>query len=113
MWSIRSKITIVNIIGIALSLIVASVIAGLSVADFGHENSEAKLSLLCNTGKSSLNYYFKSVEQSVDSVGDLLSADMKEIADLQSEEAIAEHIQKADTLFKSVASHTSTCKKII
>ena len=64
MHSIRTKITFLNIIAIGVAIIVTTLISGFSIANLGHQRSEETLSLLCETGKNNLNYYFKSIEQS-------------------------------------------------
>ena len=93
--------------GITVSLLVATVISAVSISSFGHDSAKETLTLLCETGKNSLNYYFKSVEQSIDSIGDLLSGDLKDVAEGDFNDNISNHVHYADTLFKNVAAHTN------
>ena len=68
MYSLRTRTTLLNVVAVVVSLVTATIISVVSVAKYGHENCEQSLSLVCETGKNSLNYYFKSVEQSTNSV---------------------------------------------
>ena len=76
MGSIRTKISILNVIAVTVALIVAAIIASVSFASFAHNSTEQTVSLLAETGKNSLNYYFKSVEQSVKTVSTLVNEDL-------------------------------------
>ena len=107
MFSIRSKITLLNVIGVAVSIGVATVIGAVSIADYGHENAEKNMSLLCQNGQDSLNNYFKSVEQSVKIISDLISTDLNNIPDDAFESSMPQHMHNADILFASTAKNTN------
>ena len=72
MRSLRLKITLLNVIAVSAALLVATVIGVVSIATFGHESSEQSLRLLCQDGKSSLDDYFDSVEQSAEIVSAMI-----------------------------------------
>ena len=65
MKSIRTRVTLLNVIGIFVAATVTTIVSAVSVAKFGHESSEQSLSLYCQIGRDNLNNYFKSIEQSV------------------------------------------------
>ena len=109
MRSLRLKITLLNVIGISVALVVATTIGVISIANFGHDSSEESLRLLCKEGHDDLNDYFDSVEQSVDIVSDLLEEDLKnETLDINNKEAngLVDHTAKADLYFKEAVKHT-------
>ena len=106
MRSIRSKIILLNIIAIAVAITVATVISAVSVANLGHANSEQALRLLCETGKSNLDYYFKSVEQSVNTVSSLVDADLDTLPNLTDKTAFQEHADRARVIFAEAAINT-------
>ncbi len=107
MHSIRTKITLLNVIAIAVAITVATIISAVSIANLGHSASEQSLRLLCETGRSNLNYYFKSVEQSVKTVSSLIDSDLDTLSDLSTKEAFHEHIEFARTIFREAAENTN------
>lgn len=108
MRSIRAKITILNVIAISIALIVAAVIASVSIATFAHSSTEQTVELLCQTGKNNLNYYFKSVEQSTNTVSTLIENDLEEtIKDDDYANSFREHIEYADDVFLEASENTN------
>lgn len=102
MHSIRTKISILNVVAVSVALITATVIGVISIAVFGHESSEETLKLLCQDGKNSLNDYFDSVEQSAKTVSGLVAQDLIH-TDLTN---LSDHVAKADIFFKEAIEHT-------
>ena len=86
MHSIRTKITLLNIISIIIAIFVTAFISSVYVANFGHRSVEQSLALLCETGKNNINYYLKSVEQSVNTVSTLIDRKLDEIDDSKANE---------------------------
>ena len=107
MHSIRAKTIILNIVGVFVATLAATIIAGVSIAKIGHHNSEQTLSLLCQTGKSNLNYYFKSVEQSVKTVSSLIDADLDTIDEADFDTTFSRHVEQARWLFAEAAENTN------
>lgn len=108
MHSIRSKITILNVIGISIALVAATAIAAVSIAIFSHRSSEQTLELLAENGKSNLNYYFKSVEQSVNSVSSIIGQDLDNIHNEQ--ELVTnfhDHMEYARNIFNQSAKNAN------
>ena len=102
MRSIRTKITILSIVGVSITLTVATVIGAISIAVFSHESSEQTIRLICQEGKHDLDDYVDSVEQSANTVAGLIEGDLKD-ADLSD---LTSHVAKADNYFKKAAEHT-------
>ena len=102
MRSLRVKIILLNVIAVTVAILVATIIGVVSIASFGHESSEQSLRLLCQEGKNNLNDYFDSIEQSADTVTDLIQDDL---ADVNLND-LTDHIAKADHYFKDAIKHT-------
>ena len=107
MRSIRSKITLLTVLGITVAIGVATVISAFSIANLGHSSSEQTLALLCETGKSNINYYFKSVEQSVDTVSNLIDDDLDSIDEANFNAEFTDHMDEARTIFGEAAYNTN------
>lgn len=108
MKSLRTKISILNVIAISVALIVAAIIASVSFANFAHSSTERTVELLCETGKNNLNYYFKSVEQSVKTVSTLLDNDLDEtIKDDDLTNTYKKHMDFAKKVFKEASKNTN------
>ena len=102
MRSLRTKITLLNGVAVAVALLTATIIGVVSIANFGHESCEKELKLLSQEGRNSLNDYFDSVEQSADTISGLIEVDLKD-TDLSN---LSNHSQKADLFFKEAIEHT-------
>ena len=102
MHSLRTKITLLNVVAVAVALLTATAIGVISIANFGHDSSEEEMRLLCQEGKNSLNDYFDSVEQSAETISGLIQVDLKD-ADLSN---LSAHSQKAELFFKEAIEHT-------
>lgn len=107
MHSIRTKITLFNVIAIVVAITVATIISAFSIAKLGHSGSEQSLRLLGETGRNNLDYYLKSVEQSTDTVSGLIDAQLDALPDIQTEETFHAHVEGARTIFKEAAEHTN------
>ena len=102
MNSIRAKTTLLNVIAIVIAMILASLISGITIANLGHSDSERNLNLLCETGKNNLNYYLKSVSQSVDTVSSIIEDDLKKTDDAD----FGNHMRRSFTWFHESAKNT-------
>ena len=110
MRSIRTKITLLNIISIVFAIFVSALISSIYIANFGHRSVEQTLSLSCETGKNNINYYLKSVEQSVNTVSSLIDKKLDSIDD--SDETIyqmdfAKHMDEAKFFFAELSENTN------
>ncbi|MBO4285818.1 MAG: diguanylate cyclase [Bacilli bacterium] len=107
MHSLRTRTALLNVIAIIVSVTVAAIIAAISFANFGHRSAELEISLTCETGKSNINYYLKSVEQSVTIVSDLIDSDLDALTDEEYTTNLGSHVERAKRLFYETAINTN------
>ena len=103
MRSIQSKTTFLTIAGILVAIIVATIISAISVRNIGIDSAKQNLQLLCEAGEKSLDYYFESVEQSVETVSTYIKSDLLTISDDQ----LDEHMARAKNVFNTSANKTN------
>lgn len=103
MHSIKSKITLITVIPIIATMIVATLIAGIAINKVGNDSAYRILELLCETGEKDLDLYFTSVEQSAKTIAKYAEDDLKKtsISDIHS------HLEKVKDVFENTAEHTS------
>lgn len=102
MHSIRTKTTLLNAIAIVIAVIVATFISAFTIANMGHNDSEKNLNLLCETGKNNLNYYFKSVSQSIDTVSSIIQDDLEKTQEAD----FGDHMRRSLVWFTEATKHT-------
>ena len=102
MHSIRAKSIILNLASLVTAITVIAIISSVSVANFGHESAEQSLMLQCEKGKNSLNYYFKSAEQSLNSVSGLIDADLSDISDSDFNTEFHNHVERSKIVFGKI-----------
>ena len=102
MHSIRTKTTLLNVVAIVFAILVATFISAITIANLGHSASEKNLNLLCETGKNNLNYYFKSVSQSIDTISSIIEDDLEKIDDAD----FPNHVRRVANWFGEAAKHT-------
>ena len=107
MHSIRTKIALFNTIAISISIAVATVIAAVTIASYGHQNTMTEMSLLCKTGKSNINYYLQSVEQSVNTISHLIDKGLDSIDEDNFNEEFINHVENARNAFSEAALNTN------
>ena len=103
MRSIQSKTTFLTIAGIMVAIIVATIISAISVRNIGIDSAKQNLQLLCEAGEKSLDYYYESVEQSVETVSTYIKSDLLTISDDQ----LSEHMARAKNVFNTAANKTN------
>ena len=96
--SLHSKVTLLTVIPLMVALLITSVIGTVLLRNFGHEHAKQTLALLCQTGKNNLNYYFKSVEQSVDIVSKLMDDELDTILDDTFNTDHSLHVKEAERI---------------
>jgi hypothetical protein len=107
MHSVRTKIALLNVVSIIIAIFVAALISSIYVANFGHQSVEQSLALLCETGKNNINYYLKSVEQSVNTVSRLVDDDLDEIDEADFDAGLAKHMDEARVFFHEASENTN------
>ena len=103
MRSIQSKTTLLTIAGIFVAIIVATIISAISVRNIGIDSAKQNLQLLCEAGEKSLDYYFESVEQSVETVSTYIKSDLLTINDNE----LDQHMLRAKNVFNTSANQTN------
>ena len=107
MRSIRAKTVLLNLISISIAITVTTFIGAFSVAKQGHDSSEKQLALLCETGKNNLNNYFKSVEQSANTVSSLVDNNLDGIEESSFYDHFANHVKQSKLIFNEAAENTA------
>lgn len=107
MRSIKTRIILLNVIAMVVGIFVATLISAISISNLNHESSEQQLALLCETGKSNLNYYFESVEQSVNTVSKLIDDDLNNIKEDEYATRLHDHITRSLNVFSEAANNTN------
>lgn len=107
MRSIRTKTILLSLIGITISTAVATTIGAINIANQGHASAEQALNLLCESGKNKLNYYFKSVEQSVNTVAGVIDSELDSISDDDYKNNFSEHVEKSKKMFSEAVQNTN------
>ena len=103
MRSIQSKTTFLTMAGIIVAIVVATIISAISVRNIGIDSAKQNLQLLCEAGEKSLDYYFESVEQSVETVSTYIKSDLLTISNSQ----LSEHMNRAKSVFNTAANKTN------
>ena len=103
MKSIRTKISLITLSAIIVTMLFGMLIGYIAVSRVGQSSASDVLLLMCESGQKNLNTYFGSVERSVAMVSsyaenDLLTTDP---ADLQ------EHVDRVNSVFARVAGRTN------
>ena len=107
MHSIRTKITLLNIIAIIIAIFVTTLVGCIAVANLGHSSAHQALSLLCESGKSNVNNYLKSIEQSVNTISGLVDANLDTYKDDEFNDKLPDHMRNARTIFNEAAMNTN------
>ena len=107
MHSVRTKITLLNTISIIIAIFVTALVSCIYIASFGHRTVEQSLALLCETGKNNINYYLKSVEQSVKTVSSLIDQELDEIDESDYNAGFTKHMNEARIFFNKASINTN------
>ena len=105
--SIRSRLLALSIVTVTVSAFVCTLIGAFQTARLGHEASEQSLHLLCDSGKHNLNSYFKSVEQSLNTLSELFSSELKDIPDEDFNTSLSDYVEESRAVFRAAATNTS------
>ena len=105
--SIRTKITILAAVAIAVAISITTAISSIYIATKGHKNSEQELALSCESGKNNLDYYFKSVEQAVNTVSHLINDNLDTYSDSEFLTKFSNHIAESRTVFNEAAKNAN------
>lgn len=68
MHSLRTRITLLTVFVTAIAVTLVTLVSVLFIRNSKHRESEQMLLLLCETGQRNLDYYFNSIQKSVEKV---------------------------------------------
>lgn len=103
MRSLRTKLTVITVGVVTVAIILMSLLCILSIRKTERRRSEQALLLLCETGARNLDYYFSSVQKSVNDVSLYISSDI----DRLDEESLAAHMERVKGYFEEKAYKTN------
>ena len=103
MRSLRTKITIMTLFVVVFAVTVVTAMSVFFIRKTEHKKSDQLLLLLCDTGERNLEYYFASVQKSVEKVASFVEADLDGIDD----EHLSRHMDDARAYFEQMAYKTN------
>ncbi|MBR3019048.1 MAG: diguanylate cyclase [Clostridia bacterium] len=103
MRSLRTRITLMTVMVIILTLVIASSLSVYFIRKTEHRESDQILLLLCETGETNLDYYFNSMQKSVRKIASFVEADLDGLED----EKLRRHMERVDDFFDITASRTN------
>ena len=103
MHSLRTRITLMTVFVVLIALTIITAICILFIRSSEHRDSEQMMLLLCETGERNLDYYFDSVQKSVQKVASYAEADQEGLET----EQLERHIQHMEAFFEEMAYKTN------
>ena len=103
MRSLRTRITLMTVLVVILAVVIVSFLSVLFIRTNEHNKSDQLLYLLCDTGKTNLDYYFNSVQKSVAKVSSFVQSDIDGLDD----ERFSQHMDRVWKYFDTMASKTN------
>ena len=103
MKSIRTKSTLLTVCGIVAAMVIATLLGVIALRNVGNSSSDQMLLLLCETGEKNLDFYFESVEQSVEMVSAYVESDLDGLED----EQLQAHLDRVSDIFKKLTYKTN------
>ncbi len=101
--SLRTRITLLTVCVIAFAVTVVTLLSVLFIRNSERRESEQLLLLLCETGERNLDYYFNSVQRSVEKVAAFAEEDLKGLDDQE----LARHMEAVGDFFEEMACKTN------
>ena len=103
MNSIRTKSALLTVCGIVVAMAVATLLGVVALRNVGTSSSDQMLLLLCETGEKNLDFYFESVEQSVEMVSAYVESDLDGLED----EQLQAHLDRVSDILKKLTYKTN------
>ncbi|SDB37724.1 diguanylate cyclase (GGDEF) domain-containing protein [Pseudobutyrivibrio sp. YE44] len=103
MRSIRTKLTVTMLCVIFTVILIITLLSAIFIRITASRKSDQLLLMLCENGQYSLNYYFDSVQNSVNDITDFVENDLQGLDD----EQLEEHMEDVREYFDFVISHTN------
>ena len=102
MRSLRTRITATMLCVIFVALFFTTLLSAIFIRNTESRKADQLLLMLCRNGEQSLNYYFDSVQNSVERVASFVEEDLEGTSDRQ----LGEHMERAREYFGMMASKT-------
>ena len=102
MRSLRTRITVTMLCVIFVALLFTTLLSAIFIRRTESRKTDQLLLMLCKNGEQSLDYYFDSVQDSVERVASFVEEDLEGISD----EDLSEHMERARDYFGMMASRT-------
>ena len=103
MHSLRTKITTLTVCVTVIAVFVVSLMSVLFIRRTEHGKSNQLLLLLCETGERNLDYYFRSVENSVKDMAATTKSDITG----KDDESFSQHVERMREVFDRIANKTN------
>ena len=103
MHSLRTRLTLLTVCVIAFAVIAVTLLSVVFIRRNERRESEQLLLLLCETGERNLDYYFNSVQKSVEKVAAYAEEDLDGLETAQ----LARHIDRVGAFFDETANKTN------
>ena len=103
MRSFRTKFTLLTVCVVIFSVSIVSATSVLFIKNNEHRKSDQLMLLLCETGEKNLDYYFNSVQKSVERVASFVEADLDGVDD----KSLGEHVNRVGKYFDEMAHKTN------
>lgn len=103
MHSLRTKFTMLTIIVVVISVFIVALLSVVFIRSNERREAEQLLLLLCETGQRNLDYYFNSVQKSVEKVAAYAEGDLDGLED----EQFQRHMDRVARYFDEMACKTS------
>ena len=103
MRSLRTRITFMTVCVLFIVVTLFTLLTVAFIRKTEHRKSDQLLFLMCQTGERNLNYYFNSVQQSVEKVASFVEADLNGTDDGQLEQ----HMERVGKYFDEMAAKTN------
>lgn len=103
MRSLRTRITIMTLFVVVFAVTVVTAMSVFFIRKAERKKSDQLLLLLCDTGERNLEYYFGSVQRSVEKVAAFVEADLDGIDD----EHLSRHMDDVGVYFEQMAYKTN------
>lgn len=100
MKSLRTRITVMTLCIVLAAVLVVTTLTVLFIRKNEHHKSDQLMLVLCETGEKNLNYYFNSVQKSVEKVASFAEADISGVSD----EQLQKHVDRVGEYFDEMAS---------
>ena len=107
MHSLRTRITLLTVCMIVVAVTVVSLLSVFFIRRNEHRQTDQLLLMLCETGERNLDYYFDSVQKSVNKISSYVEEDLdREVKDLDSKD-LEQHMERARSYFENIAYKTN------